>query len=86
MALISTLREKMTKFVVGAITLSLGAFIVGSDLLGNGPRSIFGGSDRMVGEIGGDEITIDEYNSALQEQENNYIINFGRQPGERERN
>jgi len=85
MALISTLREKMTKFVVGAITLSLGAFIVGSDLLGNGPRSIFGGSDRMVGEIGGDEITIDEYNSALQEQENNYIINFGRQPGERER-
>ncbi len=85
MALISTLREKMTKFVVGAITLSLGAFIVGSDLLGSGPRSIFGGSDRMVGEIGGDEITIDEYNIALQEQENNYIINFGRQPGERER-
>lgn len=85
MALISTLRTKMTKFVVGAIALSMGAFIVGSDLFGSGPRSIFGGSDREVGEIAGNGISVDEYNLAIQERENSYILNFGRQPGERER-
>ncbi len=85
MALISTLRTKMTKWVVGAIALSMGAFIVGSDLFGSGPRSIFGGSSREVGEIAGHSISVDEYNIALQERENSYILNFGRQPGERER-
>ena len=85
MALISTLRTKMTKWVVGAIALSMGAFIVGSDLFGSGPRSIFGGSDREVGEISGHAISLDEYNAVIQERENNYILNFGRQPGERER-
>ncbi len=85
MALISTLRTKMTKWVVGAIALSMGAFIVGSDLFGSGPRSIFGGSDREIGEIAGRTISVDEYNVVLQERENNYIMSFGRQPGERER-
>jgi peptidyl-prolyl cis-trans isomerase D len=85
MALISTLRTKMTKWVVGAIALSMGAFIVGSDLFGSGPRSIFGGSNREVGEIGGKSISVDEYNSIIQTRENNYILNFGRQPGEREK-
>jgi peptidyl-prolyl cis-trans isomerase D len=85
MALISTLRTKMTKWVVGAIALSMGAFIVGSDLFGSGPRSIFGGSDREVGEIAGHSISVDEYNMVIQERENNYVLNFGRQAGERER-
>lgn len=85
MALISTLRTKMTKWVVGAIALSMGAFIVGSDLFGSGPRSVFGGNDREVGEIAGQGISVDEYNLVIQERENNYIMNFGRQPGERER-
>ncbi len=75
----------MTKWVVGAIALSMGAFIVGSDLFGNGPRSIFGGSDREVGSIAGHEISLDEYNAELLVRENVYIRNFGRQPGERER-
>ncbi len=85
MALISTLRTKMTKWVVGAIALSMGAFIVGSDLFGSGPRSVFGGNDREVGEIAGHSISLDEYNAAIQQMENNYILNFGRQAGERER-
>ncbi|HWA36129.1 MAG TPA: peptidylprolyl isomerase, partial [Cyclobacteriaceae bacterium] len=85
MALISTLRTKMTKWVVGAIALSMGAFIVGSDLFGSGPRSIFGGSDREIGEIAGRTISVEEYNAVLQERENNYIASFNRQPGERER-
>lgn len=84
MALINTLREKMTKWVVGAIALSMGAFIVGSDLFGSGPNSMFGGEDREVGEIAGTSISLDEYQYAIQERKNSYILNFGRQPGERE--
>ncbi len=84
MALISTLREKMTKWVVGAIALSMGAFIVGTDLFGNGPRSIFGGNDKEIGEISGKSISLDEYQSAIQERKNSYILNFGRPPGDRE--
>jgi peptidyl-prolyl cis-trans isomerase D len=84
MALISTLREKMTKWVVGFIALAMIAFIVGSDLFGSGPRSIFGGSDKEIGVIAGTSISLEEYQAVLQDRENNYILNFGRQPGERE--
>ncbi len=84
MALINTLREKMTKWVVGAIALSMVAFIVGSDLFGSGPNSFFGGTDREVGQIGGASISLDDYQIAIQERKNSYILNFGRQPGERE--
>lgn len=83
MALIGTLRTKMTKWVVGAVALAMGAFIVGSDLFGNGPNSFFGNSN-TVGEIAGNEISLEEYQNAIREQELNYISNFGRQPGERE--
>lgn len=85
MALISTLRTKMTKWVVGAIALSMGAFIVGGDLFGNGPRSVFGGQNREVGEIAGQSISIDEYNNEIQIRENNYLMSMGRQAGEREK-
>src|SRR6478736_4487355 len=84
MALIGTLRTKMTKWVVGAVALAMGAFIVGSDLFGNGPRSIFGGSSNEVGEIAGSTISLEEFQAVVQERENNYILSFGRQAGERE--
>ncbi len=84
MALISTLRTKMTKWVVGAIALSMGAFIVGSDLFGSGPRSIFGGNDRELGNIAGNSISLEDYQLSIQERKNSYILNFGRQPGDRE--
>ncbi|HCW06252.1 MAG TPA: hypothetical protein DGG95_02685 [Cytophagales bacterium] len=86
MALIGTLRTKMTKFVVGFVALAMGAFIVGSDLFGNGPRSIFGGNQNNVGEIAGTSISRDEYQSAVQERENDYALSYGRQPGEQQRN
>lgn len=85
MALIGTLRTKMTKFVVGFVALAMGAFIVGSDLFGSGPRSIFGGNQNNVGEIAGTGISRDEFQNAVQERENNYALSFNRQPGERER-
>src|SRR6185369_2423485 len=85
MALIGTLRTKMTKFVVGFVALAMGAFIVGSDLFGSGPRSIFGGNQNNVGEIAGTSISREEFQNAVQERENDYQLSYGKQPGERER-
>ena len=83
MALIGTLRNKMTKWVVGFVAVAISAFVL-NDLFGNGPRSVFG-NENTVGKIAGSSITLEEYQAAIQERENNYILNFGRQPGERER-
>ena len=83
MALIGTLRNKMTKWVVGFVAIAIAAFVL-NDLFGNGPRSVFG-NENTVGEIGGSTVTLEEYQAAIQERENNYILNFGRQPGDRER-
>jgi peptidyl-prolyl cis-trans isomerase D len=83
MALIGTLRNKMTKWVVGFVAVAIVSFIL-NDLFGNGPTALFGGQDNSVGEIAGHEITLEEFQAAVQERENNYILNFGRQAGERE--
>ena len=83
MALIGTLRTKMTKWVVGFVALAIVSFIL-NDLFGSGPTAIFGGTDNTIGEIGGTEISLEEFQAAVQERENNYILNFGRQAGERE--
>ncbi|MFZ5973476.1 MAG: peptidylprolyl isomerase [Bacteroidota bacterium] len=83
MALIGTLRNKMTKWVVGFVAVAIVSFIL-NDLFGNGPTALFGGQDNTVGEIAGHEITFEEFQAAVQERENNYILNFGRQAGERE--
>lgn len=83
MALIGTLRNKMTKWVVGFVAVAISAFVL-NDLFGNGPTAVFG-NDNTVGEIGGSDISLKEYQDAIQERENSYIMNFGRQPGDRER-
>jgi peptidyl-prolyl cis-trans isomerase D len=84
MALIGTLRDKMTKWVVGFVAIAILSFIL-NDLFGNGPRSIFGGTDDEVGEIAGTSISREQYQTFVQERENNYTMSMGRQPGERER-
>jgi peptidyl-prolyl cis-trans isomerase D len=84
MALIGTLRDKMTKWVVGFVAIAILAFIL-NDLFGNGPQSVLGGSDEEVGEIGGASISREQYQAFVQERENNYIMSFGRKPGEKER-
>ena len=86
MALIGSIRNKMTGWVIGAIGFALLAFIIGSDLFGNSPKSIFGNQETYVGEIAGHNIYLEEYQRAIQERENNYILNFGRQAGEQEMN
>jgi peptidyl-prolyl cis-trans isomerase D len=84
MALIGTLRDKMTKWVVGFVSVAILAFIL-NDFFGNGPRSIFGGSDDKVAEIAGTSISREEYQAFVQERENNYTMSTGRQPGEKEK-
>ena len=83
MALIGTLRNKMTKWVVGFVAVAIAAFVL-NDLFGSGNQSVFAGSENEVGEIGGHTVMLDEYQAAVKGRESNYILNFGRQPGERE--
>lgn len=85
MALIGTLRNKMGKFVVGIIAVAIMAFVL-NDLFGTGTGTLFGTNTNYIGEIAGDDIFIEEYQAAIQERENNYILNFGRRPGETEMN
>lgn len=82
MAIIGTLRSKMGTWVVVFVFVAITAFILGDLFSGN--SSILSWGRNSVGEIGGKEISYDEYQAVIREQENNYILNFGREPGERE--
>ena len=84
MAFIGTLRNRLTKFVVGFVFIAMAAFIVGSDLFTSGPNSLFGGQDNVVGEIGGHEVSIDEFNASVSEIETSYLLNMNRRPTEAE--
>ncbi|HEX8061548.1 MAG TPA: peptidylprolyl isomerase [Cyclobacteriaceae bacterium] len=83
MALIGTLRNKMTKWVVGFVAVAIFSFIL-NDLFGDRATSIFGGRDNSVGEIAGDRINIDEFQNTVAELENNFLRSMGRQPSERD--
>ncbi len=80
MALIGTLRDKMGLVLMIFIFVALAAFILG-DLLTNN-TALFGDSD--VGEINGQSISIQEFQGVVEERRVNYIMNFQREPGERE--
>jgi peptidyl-prolyl cis-trans isomerase D len=84
MAFIGTLRNRLTKFVVGFVFVALAAFIVGGDLFTPGSSSFFGGAANIVGEIRGHEVSIDEFNAAVSEIETSYIMNLNRRPTETE--
>ena len=84
MAFIGTLRNRLTKVVVGFVFVALAAFIVGGDLFTPGSNSFFGGNENVVGEIGGHEISLEEYQAAVSEIEANYIMNLNRRPTETE--
>lgn len=80
MALIGTLREKMGIGVVVFVFVAIAAFVLG-DLLGNNSVLL---NDKGVGTIGGQSISIEEYQQAIAERENSYIMNSGQQPGDRQ--
>ncbi len=79
MALINTLREKGSKFIIGFIAIAIGSFVL-TDLL-SGQNSILAGSDREIGEIAGESISYDQFQARVDVLANNYASNFGRNPG-----
>jgi peptidyl-prolyl cis-trans isomerase D len=82
MALIGTLRNKMGMLLVIFIFIALAAFILGELLTNN--SVLMGQND--VGEIDGHSVSLNEFQSAVEERRANYILNFNRQPGEGEMN
>ncbi|MDA0194214.1 MAG: SurA N-terminal domain-containing protein [Bacteroidetes bacterium] len=78
MAFINTLRNKMGKIVVFAISASILAFIAG-DLLG--PNStLLGGNSTDVGEIAGQTISLREYQYKIDQMSSDYFSNYGQSP------
>ncbi|HET9487323.1 MAG TPA: peptidylprolyl isomerase, partial [Chryseosolibacter sp.] len=80
MALIGTLRDKMGVLLVVFIFLALAAFILGELLTNN--SVLF--NQNEVGEINGNSISVEEFQNTVDERRANYIMNFNREPGERE--
>jgi len=81
MAIVSKIREK-SGLAVGIVALSLGFFIVGSDIMG--PNSVLFGNKQVVGEIAGEEISAQDYQDQLKQIENEYFLNSGKNPTESE--
>jgi len=81
MALISKIRER-TALVVGFVALGLFLFIAADVFTSSG--GLFGQEDANVGEIDGQEVSIQEYQQAIEEIKYNFTANTGRNPSERE--
>lgn len=84
MAIINTLRNKMTKWVVGFVAVAILAFVL-NDLFGYGKRSIFNWNANNVGKIAGHNVDLEEFQEAEREREANYYLSAGRQPSEAEK-
>lgn len=78
MALISTLRNKGSKFVVGLLAFSLVAFIFTEFFSSN--SLLFGGSDREIAEIAGNGISYESFNEKVNQLAFVYQSNSGRNP------
>ncbi len=83
MAIITKIREK-AGVAVGVVAVALGLFIVGQDLL-SGNSSLFGNA-QIVGEIGGNDVELDEFNQEYAKVEQDYFLQNNKAPGETETN
>lgn len=82
MAIISTLRDKMGKFLVVVVGFSIAAFVLG-DILG--PNSSIGNQNQnIVGEINGEEIDLIRFNAIFEQLSYNFSLNNGRSPNTQE--
>src|SRR5688500_10422717 len=80
MALLGTLRDRMGVFVVVFVFVAILAFILGDLFSGN--SNILNWGRNSVGEIGGREISYEEFQQAVQEREANFIASNGFEPSE----
>lgn len=77
MAIISKIRER-AGLAVGLVAVSLGLFVVGSDLIGPG-SSLFN-SKPVVGEINGQDVTLEEFQNEIRLVEYDFTINNNKSP------
>ena len=82
MAFIGTLRSKMGTWVVVFVFVAIAAFILGD--IFSGKSNILNWGRNSVGEIGGKEISYEEYQAVIREREANWFLNTGRETGERD--
>ncbi|HEY9004669.1 MAG TPA: SurA N-terminal domain-containing protein [Ohtaekwangia sp.] len=82
MAFIGTLRSKMGTWVVIFVFVAITAFILGD--IFSGKSNILNWGRNSVGEIGGKEVSYEEYQAVIREREANWYLNTGREPGERD--
>lgn len=83
MALIGTLRDRMGTWVVVFVFVAIASFVLGDIFSGN--SNIMNWGRNSVGEIAGKEISIEEYQAAVQEREMAYIASTGAEPNDRDR-
>lgn len=81
MAIITKIRER-AGLAVGVVALSLGLFIVGSDLMSPG-SSLFG-NKQVVGEINGEDIPYEEMTKEVAQMEYDFSVQQGKNPTEQE--
>ena len=72
----------MGTWVVVFVFVAIGLFILGD--LFSGKTSVFTMNSNDVGEIAGHTVSLEEFQQIVKEREANYILNFNRQPGDRE--
>lgn len=82
MALIGILRNKMGKIVVGAIMVTMIAFI-GTDLIGNS-TILGGGPNQEIAEMAGETISNTQFQDKVDELSYNFALNTGRNPVQQE--
>lgn len=82
MALIGNIRDKMGTWVVIFVFVAIASFILTDMFSGN--SSIMNWGRNTVGEIAGEEITIDEYQAVIREREASFFMSNGYEPGERD--
>lgn len=70
MSVIQKIREKYAAVSIAVIALSLIGFILMDAL--SSRTTLFGGNSTIIGEVNGEQITIQEFDAELSDMENNY--------------
>lgn len=82
MALIGSLRDRMGTWVVIFVFVAIAAFILGDIFSGN--SNILNMGRNKVGEIAGNDISIEEFQAVIREREASFFLSNGYEPTERD--
>src|SRR5688572_27790434 len=82
MALIGTLRNKAGTWAAVFVFVAIAAFTLGDIFSGN--SNILNWGRNSVGEIGGKEISYDEFQAVVAEREQLFALQNGREPADRD--